>query len=262
MKKKNAYLTKEEIGDLESLEGVISESDETFSQSLGRFLEIVNEGGLIPAQIALQVFCDDNPKLNADAFAAWYTELIDDEELFRLDKISCEVIKQVRSMFDEKTKGWIAEGMLDPSYDTSLAFRGILWLAVYTIGNKLDERSYLDDDAFFKDPILGKYKIIALEYADNCTLNDFQNPRSYNRYDKEACFIEAMHEYDGYEDYQRTLDIYDEVKSVVYRDPNRLLGETKKELEQLAKSSKMKKMQYAFLYVCAVIEYWLEKNKH
>jgi hypothetical protein len=51
------------------------------------------------------------------------------------------------------------------------------------------------------------------------------------------------------------------VKSVVYRAPNRLLGETKKELEQLAKSSKQKKTQYAFLYACAVIDYWLKRNE-
>ena len=181
--------------------------------------------------------------------------------MFRLDGISSEIIKQVRLLFDTKANEWISEGLLDSNYDTSYAYRGILWLAVYTIGNKLDERSCLDEGAFFKDPIFGKYKIIALEYADNCTLDDFQNPRSYNRYDKEALFIYAMQGYDGYEDYKRTLDIYDEVKSVVYRDPNRLLGETKKELEQLAKSSKAKKMQYAFLYACAVIEYWLEKHK-
>ena len=139
-------------------------------------------------------------------------------------------------------------------------------MAIYSIYHLLMEKyAQLSDSAFFKNPMFGKYQIIALEYADNCTLNDFQNPRGYNRFDVEAILLYVMDMviggYDSYKEYQQTLDIYDEVKSVVYRNPNRLLGETKKELEELAKSSKQKKMQYAFLYACAVIDYWLNKNR-
>ena len=79
-KKTNSYLTKKDIGNLESLESVLIDSDETLSQRLGRFTELVNEDGPVPGQVALQALCDDNPKLNADAFTAWYTKLIDDEE--------------------------------------------------------------------------------------------------------------------------------------------------------------------------------------
>ena len=261
-KKKPSSLTKRDMSYLVTMKTILEDWDETISQAFWRQEDLNDEELLIPSQIALQAFCDDNPKLNADDFAVWYKGLIEDEELFRLDRITCEVIKQLHLLFDSKTKEWIAEGLLDPDYDTSFAFWGIIGLAIHEISSKLGECIYpLRDDTFLKDPIFGKYKIIALEYADNCTLNDFQNPRSYNRYNKEACFIEAMQEYDGYEDYKRTLDVYDEVKNVVYRDPNRLLGETKKELEQLAKSSKQKKTQYAFLYACAVIDYWLKRNE-
>ena len=44
-----------------------------------------------------------------------------------------------------------------------------------------------------------------------------------------------------------------EVQSIVYDDPNRLLGETKKILEQRVKQYKKKKMQFAVLYAAAVI---------
>ena len=261
-KKKTSYLSKKDVNQLESMESVLIDSDETLSQSISRFYELIDEDALVPSQIALQACCEDNPKLHADIFTAWYSGLIEDEELFRLDKITSNTINEVRHLFDAKTKEWIEDGLLDSEYDTSFAFWGIIGLALHTSGKKLVERNQaLDEDAFFKNPLFGKYKIRALEYADNCTLNDFQNPRSYNRYDKEALFIYAMGGFDGYEDYQRTLDIYNEVKSVVYRDPDRLLGEIKKELEQLAQSSKEKKIQYAFLYACAVIDYWLNNKK-
>jgi hypothetical protein len=159
---------------------ILEDWDETISQAFWRQEDLNDEELLIPSQIALQAFCDDNPKLNADDFAVWYKGLIEDEELFRLDRITCEVIKQLHLLFDSETKKWIAEGLLDSDYDTSFAFWGIIGLAIHEISSKLGECIYpLRDDAFFKDPIFGKYKIIALEYADNCTLNDFQNPRSY-----------------------------------------------------------------------------------
>ena len=261
-KKKPSSLNQEHINILQTMENLLQDTDETFSQSCMRYGEIPDDELLIPMQETLWAFCEDNPKMKKEEFATWYQGLIEDEDLFRLDKQTPEVLKDVRFLFDEKTNDWIAKGLLVPDNDTNYAFLGIIGMAIYSIYHILMEKyAQLNNGAFFKNSMFGKYKIIALEYADNCTLNDFQNPRSYNRYDKEALFIYAMGGFDGYEDYQRTLDIYNEVKSVVYRDPDRLLGEIKKELEQLAQSSKEKKIQYAFLYACAVIDYWLNNKK-
>ena len=66
--------------------------------------------------------------------------------------------------------------------------------------------------------------------------------------------------FDEYENYRKTLDIYQEVKDIVYEDPNRLLSETKKLLEQRAKHDKLKKIQYAVLYAAAVIEWYLKHH--
>ena len=118
----------------------------------------------------------------------------------------------------------------------------------------------LDNNMFFKDPIFGKYKIIALDYADNTSLNDFDNPHSYNRYDAEGLIVYAMGEFDEYEDYRKTREVYQEVQDIVYEDPNRLLSDTKRLLEQQAKKDKIKKMQYAVLYAAAVIEWHLKHH--
>ena len=53
-------------------------------------------------------------------------------------------------------------------------------------------------------------------------------------------------------------ELYQEVQRIVYDDPNRKLGDTKKILEQQAK--KGKKMQYAVLYAAAVIEWYLKHH--
>ncbi len=118
----------------------------------------------------------------------------------------------------------------------------------------------LNDNMFFKDSILGKYKIMALDYADNTSLKEFDNPRAYNRFNVEGLITYAMGGFDEYEDYRKTLDIYQEVKDIIYEDPNRLLSETKKILVQRAKHDKIKKMQYAVLYAAAVIEWYLKHH--
>ena len=51
------------------------------------------------------------------------------------------------------------------------------------------------------------------------------------------------------------------MKDIVYEDPNRLLADTKKILEAKARKNKKRKHQYAVLYACVVIEYWLKTER-
>ena len=262
--KKPSSLKQEDINIFETMESLLQDTDETFSQTCMRYGHMSDQDLLNPMQAALWAFCEDNPKIKKEEFATWYQGLIEDDGLFQLDKPTPEVLKEVRIIFDEKTNDWMAHGMLDSNYETSYAFWGIIGMAIYSIYHILTEKyAQLSDSAFFKDPMFGKYKIIALEYADNCTLNDFENPHAYNRFDVEAILLYVMDEvmggYDSYKEYQQTLEIFQEVKNIVYEAPNRLLSDTKKELEERAKHFKEKKLPYAFFYAAAVIDYWLKR---
>ena len=271
-KKKNpSLLTQKDINNICGVE-IISDSNETFSQTCVRYGDILytdeengmtfpqdEENYMASVQKALLSFCEDNPKITEESFKDWYQGLIDDEELFRLDKHTDALLKDVRPVFDAKMDAWISEVYLDANYSTVCIFWSIIIVAIKSTYEKMGWYK-LDDSMFFKDPIFGKYKIIALEYADNTSLNDFDNSQSYNRYDVEALIIYAMGGFDEYEDYRKTLEIYQEVKNVVYDDPNRLLVDTKRLLEQQAKKDKIKKMQYAVLYAAAVIEWYLKHH--
>lgn len=255
-KKRPSLLTEEDIDTIESLEYIMLFSDETFSQICARSCDSLHDDEIfIPIQVALQSFCEDNPQIGND-FTTWYEKLIDDDELFRLDKEMETLVEDVRTVFDAKMANWVSEGVLDSNYDTHYAFRGIIGLAIHIISGKIWCRE-LNDNMFFKKPIFGKYEIIALNYADNSTLNEFSNPHSYNRFDVEALFIYAMGESNNY---QKIRETYKEVQNIVYEDPKRLLGETKKILEQRVKQDKKNKMQYAVLFAAAVIEWYLKHH--
>ena len=73
--------------------------------------------------------------------------------------------------------------------------------------------------------------------------------------------VEVMGGYDSYKEYQLTLELFQEVKDIVYEAPRRLLSDTKMELKERAKYFKEKKLPYAFFYAAAVIEYWLKKQE-
>ncbi len=265
--KKCTKLTTNDISNICGI-SIISDSDETFSQTCACYGHLYEEEEdmtpvhyvedyMTSVQIALQLFCEDNPKITEEEFTTWYQQLIDDEKLFRLDKQTDTLLKDVGSVFDAKMDQWITEGVLDANYSTDCVFWSIIILAIKRIYEKMGLYE-LKDNMFFKDPIFGKYKIIALDDADDCTLNTFSNPHSYNRYDTEGMFIFAMVDSD---DYKRMLAIYQEVKDIVYEDPNRLLADTKKILEDQARRDKKRKHQYAVLYACAVIEYWLKTER-
>lgn len=268
-KKKPSLLTPKDINNICGVE-IISDSDETFSQTCVRYGNLLfeeedmtpqqyEEDYMTSAQLALLSFCEDNPKITEESFKAWYQGLIDDEELFRLDKHTNALLKDVRNVFDAKMDEWIAEGVLDANYSTDCIFWSIIILAIREMYEKMGYYK-LDDNMFFKSSIFGKYKIIALDYADNTSLKEFDNLSAYNRFNVEGLIIYAMGGFDEYEDYRKTRGIYQEVKDIVYEDPNRLLCVTKEILEQSARRDKIKKVRYAVLYAAAVIEWYLNHN--
>ena len=270
-KKKPSLLTSDNIYNLKYIDTIFEVNEkESVSQACLRFGagRVPDEDLLIPAQKALSSFCKDNPKLNAEEFEKWYNELIENEEVFRLDKVMLETMKEARQIFDKKMDKWINDGLLNPDYDTNFAFRAIIGMVVlhysYILSEKMER---LNNDAFFKeDGLFSKYKILALEYEDDSTLNSFQNAKGYNGFDVEAILLYvterllyATEKYEWCECRGKIQNVYNEVKKVVYEDADRKLGETKGILEKMAKSSE-KKFQYAFLYTAAVIE-WHMKNR-
>ena len=176
-KKNPSLLTKIDINNICGVE-IISDSDETFSQTCVRYGNLLDEeeNGMTPqqyeenymtsAQLALQSFCEDNSIITEEEFTTWYQQLIDDEELFRLDRHTDALWKDACEAFDAKMNKWIAEGALDANYDTYCIFCAIIIMAIKSIYEKMGCYK-LDENMFFKDPVFGKYKIIALDYADN-----------------------------------------------------------------------------------------------
>ena len=263
-KKKPSLLTKRDFFNFEQMEWALNQNEEdSVSQCCLRYGygNMPEEDLLYPCQKALSALCKDNPDINEDEFTTWYEQLIEDEELFRFDKVMLDMVKEVRMLFDKKADDWMEEGLLASNYDTSFAFWGIIGIAIYTLSYRIREKyDNLNNDAFFTNPMFGKYKIVALEYADGGTLNDFQNPHSYNRFDTEAILYYIIDRYDDFWEYYKYRSIYNEIKRIVYENPNRNLSDTKAKLEYLAKSSSEKKFQYALLYACAVIEWYLKNH--
>ena len=250
--KKPSSLTEKDIYNLQMLEESLGMVDEdTVSQVSLTFGvgNIPDEDLLIPAQKALSAMCKDNPQLDKEGFSSWYQQLIDNEVIFRLDRSMQEAVKEAREEYDKQMDYWVKNGVVDADYDTSFAFWGIIGLVIVMVSSEIWERyDALNRDAFYKDPTFGKYRIIALEYADDATLDSFSNERSYNRYDVEAIMLYVMDRCDWIDRHGEIAEVYQRVKEIVYEDPNRRLGDTKVQLESVAKASGKKKLQYAFLY--------------
>lgn len=266
-KKKPSLLTKKDLNNLEQIEWVLSTNnvneEECVSQVCMRYGygNMPDEDLLYPCLNALGSLCEDYPEIDENEFTRWYQELIEDINIFKLDKVMVDVIKEVQSLFEKKRVDWIEKGKLDKDYNTDYTFWGIIGMAIYTISYKItDKYAQLNNAAFFKQPLFGRYQIVALEYADEDSLADFQNPRSYNRFDVEAILFYVMDRYDAFDDYKEYRHVLDEIKDIVYEDPKRKLRETKGVIEELARSSKEKQFQYAFFYAGAVIEWYLEKQ--
>lgn len=262
-KKKPSLLTEQDLFNFEQLEWALNQNEEdSVSQCCLRYGygNMPEEYLLDSCQRAFSALCKDNPDMNADKFTSWYQQLIEDKDVFRFDKVMLNTVKEVRILFDKKTEEWMEKGLMASHYDTEFCFWGIIGMATYTLSYRIREKyDQLNNDAFFKNPLFGKYKIIALDYADEGTLNDFQNPHGYNRFDIEAILYYIIDRYDAFGEYYKYRDIYNEVKAIVYEEPCRKLIDTKAKLEQLASSSE-KKFQYAMLYACAVIEWYLRNH--
>ena len=258
--KKPSLLSKKDLFDIEQIEWALNvNEEECVSQACIRFGGI--EDDLDPCQKALEAFCKDNPKVDEDEFEQWYQGIIKDENIFQFDKVMLDAVKDVQALLDERKNEWIAKGEIDPLYNTKYALWGIIGIAIYTISYEITSRyNRLKNDAFYKDSMFGKYRIIALEYADEGTLKDFQNPHSYNRYDVEAILHYVIDRYGAFIKYKDYRHILDEIKGIVGKNPDCKLSETKAVIEKLAKSSSEMKFQYAFFYAGAVIEWYLENH--
>jgi len=71
-KKKPSSLNQEDINIIETMEMVLQDTDETFSQSCMRYGDMSDKDLLLPMQVVLMAFSEDNPKLNANEFSTWY----------------------------------------------------------------------------------------------------------------------------------------------------------------------------------------------
>ena len=93
------------------------------------------------------------------------------------------------------------------------------------------------------------------------SLNDFKPEHDYDEFDIETMLIRIG----LYDDDAGTFDVdkmklAERVRTIVYADPNRPLKETKFQVEELAKADKHIKCDLAYLYACAVIEWYLKHH--
>ena len=127
--KKPAWLTEKDVYNLTMIEEALSVNDEeTVSQACLRFGVgcIPDKDLLFPAQKALSAMSEYNVHLDENSFNSWYQGLIDDEEIFRLDKNMLEAVRDARVIYDEKIAEWVAEGIVDADFETDYAFWGII----------------------------------------------------------------------------------------------------------------------------------------
>ena len=106
--KKKSKLTTNDISNICGI-SIISDSEESFSESCFRYGHLYEEEEdmtpihyqedyMTSVQIALQLFCEDNPKIPEEEFTTWYQQLIDDDELLKnLNKCSDYVQSVINS---------------------------------------------------------------------------------------------------------------------------------------------------------------------
>jgi hypothetical protein len=109
-KKKPSLLTKRDFFNFEQMEWALKQNeDDSVSQACLRYGygNMPEEDLLEPCQLALIALCKDNPMLNADEFSTWWQDVVDDDEIFRFDKVMLQVVNEVRLIFDKKRQGWV-----------------------------------------------------------------------------------------------------------------------------------------------------------
>ena len=193
-----------------------------------------------------KLYSDNNHAYDDWAFE-WVNSFID---LFPLNgKMEDAPIQEA---FDKKMQEWIEKDIVAKDYPTEHFFLGAVYYSINKIAYELEERLRLirDKHYFVKIGVFRKVKIIALHHYDDVTLRDFN--RKYDRYEVAALMLYAGENFQlSTEELQEQ---YDKVRRVVYAYINGTLASRKKMVEKLA-SSDTERSLYAYLFVCAVMEY-------
>jgi hypothetical protein len=196
---------------------------------------------------AIYRLCRDNSHAYDDWAFEWVNSLSD---LYQLNgKMEDTPIQEA---FDKKMREWIEKGVVAKDYPTEYFFLGAVYYSISKMANELDERLRLirDKHYYVKTGLFRKVKIIALHHYDDVTLRDFN--RKYDRYEIAALMLYAGEKFRlSTEELQEQ---YDKVRRIVYAFINGTLASRKKIVEKLA-SSNTERSLYAYLFVCAVMEY-------
>ena len=196
---------------------------------------------------AIYRLCRDNSHAYDDWAFEWVNSFID---LFPLNgKMEDAPIQEA---FDKKMQEWIEKDIVAKDYPTEHFFLGAVYYSINKIAYELEERLRLirDKHYFVKIGVFRKVKIIALHHYDDVTLRDFN--RKYDRYEIAALMLYAGEKFRlSTEELQEQ---YDKVRRIVYAFINGTLASRKKIVEKLA-SSNTERSLYAYLFVCAVMEY-------
>ena len=257
-------LSEEDIYNLEMWNWALGQNgDEPVSMFARRFGETNDpewrEESYEPCVRAIAAFYSDNG-LEEDSLSSEWTDIFN-TKVFRLNRRMNEAVDEARSLFDAKIAQLKSQEIIQPSYDTEWLFRAYMGITVWEISQVcIDRLNSLRDSDFYQDGIFSKYHITALSFADDMSLNDFQPEHEYDEFDIETMLIRIG----LYNDEAGTFDVEkmklaEKVRSIVCAAPNRPLKESKLQVEELAKVDKHIKCDLAYLYACAVIE-WYMKN--
>ena len=213
-----------------------------------------------PCVRAITAFYSDND-LEGDSLSSEWTKIFN-TKLFRLNRKMNEAVDEVRSLFNDKIAQLKSQGTIKSTYDTEWLFRAYMGITVWEISQACNDRlNCLRDSDFYQDGIFSRYHITALSYADDLSLNDFKPVHDYDEFDIETMLIRIG----LYDDEAGTFDVdkmklAEKVRTIVYSDLNRPLKETKLQVEELAQTDKHIKCDLAYLYACAVIEWYLKNH--
>ena len=281
-------LSKDDVGELEMWNWAVEDLAEKSSMSVfslkfgyGNNTGTSKKERVFPCLRAISAFYSDNGIEEGILDHEW--EDIFTLKIFPLNRNIKEAVHEARELFQNRMIRLKADGLVKTDYDTEWIFRGCFGSFIWRISEILYERiNSLHDGDFYKSGLFSKYHIVALDYADNMNLNDFNPKREYDDYDVEAMFFKAglydnVDEEPNREVYikeDRSVEIieynvainmmvnklYNDVKSIVYANRHRPLREAKKEIEELAYSTKNQKKELSYLYACAVMEWYIKHH--
>ena len=280
-------LSAEDVGTLEMWNWAVEELSSRESVSVfalqygkGSFFRMSKRNIVGPCLRAIDAFYADNGIENGRFTSDW-NESVFNTKVFGLGRNIKSATDDARSRFSGLMENLKADGVVKQDYDTEWVFRGCFGDFIWKVSEQLIKRTQ-NMGKLYKEGLFSKYRITALDDADDLTLRDFRSDR-YNEYDVEAMLILAGL-YDGeegtpYREIEVTdvrsveitesdvtinasiVELYDKVKSIVYEDVNRPLKESKTALEEYAKQcTKEEKRSLPYLYACAVLQ-WQSQNE-